>query len=118
GISGITTTSSPPCEVAGVQAVGNVGPSAGCVPGMTYSYNVWAGSGTCGTGDANVASLPYVDPSDQADGDYHLGGALGSTGADNHVTGGSSADDLSKDYDGNPRPAVAGQNCDAGSDER
>jgi hypothetical protein len=85
---------------------------------MTYSYNVWAGTGTCGTGDANVSRLPYVDTSDQSVGDYHLSGAPGSTGADNHVPCASGASALGWDRDGDPRPAVAGQNCEAGADER
>jgi len=114
GISGITTTSSPPCEVAGVRAVGNLGRYARCVPGMTYLYNVWAG-GRCGARDVNVASLPYVNPSDQAAGNYHLSR---SRAADNRVPCKSGPGALRFDRDGHRRPAIRGRRCDAGSEER
>jgi chitodextrinase len=118
GISAIATTSSPPCEVAGVTAIGNVGAFENCVPGMTYKYNVWAGSGTCGTGDVDAPGLPYANTSDQAPADYHLSGAAGSTLADNRVPCASGAGLLALDRDGNARPGVPGQSCDAGAQER
>jgi chitodextrinase len=115
--SGIDQTSGDSSEVAGVTAIGNVGPAETCVPGMTYEYNVWVGSGTCGSSDIHVASLPYVNTSDQAAGDYHLAGAPGSTSADNFVPCTSPPANLNHDRDGDARPA-AGSTCDAGADER
>jgi hypothetical protein len=115
GSSGITTTSSPPCEVAGVTAVGNLGRGIGCVPGMKYFHNVWAGGPACGSTDVRISALPYVNASDQAAGNYHLNG---SRAADNRVPCKTGLGALRRDRDGHRRPAVRGRRCDAGSEER
>jgi chitodextrinase len=98
-----------------VRAVGNifgVTTANRCASGVSYSYNVWK-SGKCGTTDVslNGGSLPYVNGSDLAMGDYHLvpgspaEGVVSDTGADAA---------LAVDYDAEPRRAPT----DAGSDER
>ena len=68
------------------RAVGNtLGPGAGtCIRGVTYSYNVWLGTGNdfgpCGTGDVTTATNPFV-----------TGGNSGSTLDDLHLRCGTLA---------------------------
>ena len=85
---------------------------------LTYRYNVETGSvGPCGSTDvrrgvplANTSLLPATTM------DLHLGGARGSTVADNLVPPATCAAYASRDVDGAVRPADT--NCDAGGDER
>jgi hypothetical protein len=92
-----------------IRAIGNIFGAAGCVSDVSYSYNVWI-TGACGQNASNAAN-PYVNPSDGAAGDYHLGAP---STADNFVTPTGADYALSSDYDRQTRSAPR----DAGSDER
>ena len=106
----------------GLQVVGNLmkRTSTTCGVGWTpeyVQYNVYSGSGTCGSNALNVgANFSNVIVSDVNGGDGHLKGAAGSTAADSYVPttvrGGCPATDI----DGQPRPTTG--TCDAGADER
>jgi len=96
--------------VSNVRIVGNVLGEQTCVPGAIYGYNVSL-RGTCSATDRVVSTLPYVNSSVGAGGDYHL--VAGSV-AENFV-GATGADyELGMDYDKQARLSVR----DAGSDER
>jgi chitodextrinase len=94
--------------------VGNIiGGSPQCGYGASYNYNVFLGSGTCGTGATTAkSSSVYVNPAElRSGGDYHL---MSSPARD--VIRGSDADaTLASDIDGQSRPMGLGR--DAGSDE-
>jgi hypothetical protein len=115
-------------DYTNVRAIGNIfgvdgndttNPSGGggftnCVPQITYDYNVWR-SGSCGSHSRSLGgSMPYVNNSDTAAGDYHLAGAAGSTPADNFVAATGLDYSLGFDWDGQARVVPR----DAGSDER
>ena len=104
----------------GLQIIGNLmkRTSVTCGVGWTpelAAYNIYSGSGTCGTNATNVgADLNPVITADTDTGDAHL--KPGTTTADNYVPttvrGGCPATDI----DGQPRPTTG--TCDAGADER
>jgi hypothetical protein len=99
-----------------VRVVGNVGEAPGdpqCftgAAGLTWDHNAWLG-GTCGATDVPLQSLPYVDTTIGSE-NYHLTGGP----AVDLVPGTTSDEQLSTDFDGEPRPH--GSAWDAGSDER
>jgi hypothetical protein len=104
----------------GLQMIGNLmkRTSVSCGVGWTPElavYNIYSGSGTCGSNALNVGgTLGSVVMSDVNGGDAHLRGAAGSTAADGYVPttvrGGCPATDI----DAQSRPGA----CDAGADER
>jgi hypothetical protein len=99
--SGITNSSG---SVGNMQIVGNILPStstASCISGATYSYNIFLGNGTCGTG-TTVSSLPYVNTTAGSQ-DFHL--TCGNT-ADGYVTPSSGMAVLAYDKDGAWRNAA------------
>ena len=73
--------------------------------GFTYAYNVWIdpSSHVCGTGDTNVASVPYVNSTSTPSLEDNLHLACGS-GLDNFVTPNTADYQLDFDQDGNARP--------------
>lgn len=129
-----TVTSGGTCSVSNLKVYGNiVEKSPSCQvsgPGtnsgtITWAYNVLSGpnSGSCGTGDVradgtNPSHPFYTEDTQQPDpGDFALAGATAAP--DNLVP----ADDSdfpcpATDAAGNPRPAGAGEFCDAGAYER
>ena len=106
----------------GLQIVGNLmkRTSVTCGVGWTpehAAYNVYSGSGTCGTNATNVgANLSNVVVSDVNGGNGHLKGAAGSTPADNYVPATVRGGCPATDIDGQARPTVG--MCEAGADER
>jgi hypothetical protein len=101
-----------------VRVVANILGDNVCDAPYTYNYNVFTQATGCAA-DANDTALnliPYIDDSDQAAMNYHLEGAVGSTGADNYVPTSVTDSGLATDFDGQSRPINT--NRDAGSDER
>lgn len=91
---------------------GNIfGTAADCIPGLNYTFNVWT-SGSCGTSDRAVSTLPYVNASGGADQDYHL---RPGTLATDLVPAAAGVYSVSEDIDGQSRPMGSGR--DAGADE-
>jgi hypothetical protein len=95
----------------GIKVIGNIlGETYTCEPGAVYEYNLVLGEAGCGANDEMISSLPYVNTSDGASGNYHLNGA---SMADGFVPGSVAFSDLSVDKDGDARSAPR----DAGADE-
>lgn len=96
-----------------------------CIGGAVYDYNVFLNgfsmggeegtrflnSGTCGSHAVQTSVFPYVNPSIQSAGDYHLAGP---SVADGYVPTSAAHSDLAIDKDGDPRLGPR----DAGADER
>lgn len=94
------------CSYSNIAWVGNLGPRGNC-EGTAFRSNVWYGSSgaACGATDKVVTSSG-------------LGGADGfrlTAGSAAIDAGGSDADCIATDHDGNSRPA--GTRCDAGAHE-
>ena len=80
--------------------IGNIGDNPtsqdiGCIPGVTYAYNVWTNR-ACSSTDRVSATLPYVS---SAFGSENFDLACGS-GLDGVVTGTASQESLGDDIDG------------------
>ena len=114
-----------PCTQAsgnGLQLVGNLMKRTSVSCGVGWSpeladYNVYSGSGTCGTNARNVgADLNPVIVSDTNGGNALLRGAAGSTSADGYVPTSVRGGCPATDIDGQTRPTSGC--CDAGADER
>ena len=84
--------------------IGNIIGNSGtdCINGVTYAYNIWNYSHTCGPGDRDISSLPYVDQAVGAE-NFHL--IPGSIAAD-FVVPNAPDYELNYDLDGNARPAA------------
>jgi hypothetical protein len=106
GVGVITNTSSP----TRARVIGNILGLVDCIgPSITWAYNLRLG-GRCSRTERAVSSLPYVNPSNGRNGDYHLvprSRALGLV----KPRGGDYA--LARDRDGERRTAPR----DAGADE-
>jgi hypothetical protein len=107
-------------NIFGVDGSGTTNPVGGggfrsCVPTVAYDYNVWV-SGSCGAHSTNLAgrTMPYVNASDGARGNYHLAGTPGNTPADNFVAARGPDAGLAVDRDRQKRTPPR----DAGADER
>jgi hypothetical protein len=99
-----------------IRVIGNVLGVGVCAAPYFYNYNVFTTASACGSNGLALSSAPYVNASDQAAMNYHLEGAVGSTGADNYVPTSVTDSGLATDFDGQSRPINT--NRDAGSDER
>jgi hypothetical protein len=74
-----TTTFDDCNAVSNITATGNIMVKPTCASEVTFSYNVYNGSGTCGTGDVNIGGSAfgfYTDDTHAPEpGDYVLDGA-------------------------------------------
>lgn len=88
---------------ANISVIGNIiaSNSPGCMSGAVYQYNVFLNSAGCDATDETVTTLPYVNTSGLAAGDYHLNVA---SVADALVPGSVANSGLLTDKDGNSRP--------------
>ena len=124
-LGGSTFNLDIPCTQVGgngLQMVGNLMKRTSVSCGLNWdpelsTYNIYSGSGTCGSSAANVgADLSAVIVNDANGGDPRLKGSAGSTRADvfvpANVRGGCPATDI----EGQQRPTSG--RCDAGADER
>jgi hypothetical protein len=112
--SGSDTISCQSCTAtyANVLFEGNAATSLGgaCGSGVTWRYNVVAGSFGCsGTGNQASTAPGFTDA---ANGDFHLTGAAAARAA------GNPGSCPTNDYDGDTRPIPGATTCDAGADER
>lgn len=95
------------CSYSNILWIGNLGPRGNC-EGSAFRSNVWYGStgAACGGAADSVISTSGLGGADG----FHL---LASSGAIDK--GGSGADCIDRDHDGNARPS--GLRCDAGAHE-
>jgi hypothetical protein len=91
-------------NIFGVDGGGN------CISGATYDYNVWL-TASCGTNSKNVGgTMPFVNNTDGAAGDYHLNS--GTYTFENWIAPTTADYSLATDKDSNARtaPRTAGAN--------
>jgi chitodextrinase len=94
-----------------VTVVGNILGEPDCIEGAVYLYNVILSGSCSGSGNATVGTLPYINTSSGAAGDYHL---VAGSAAERFVPSSAAHSALAIDYDGQARSAPRS----AGSDDR